>query len=164
MINRAVKMNTMMIMLMTFLLCYWWQRWRWIHCLALIVWESIWNADRREIDDDDADLDDDDDIQHYHAYYDDNASAAGDNDDGNYNDEDEDIGVGRWLFEKAFGMQTGGRMPAPVVVSQCFPIKTRLAPGCHDILVISWVYLGPMLGISWVYLPYQDRTGSWLPW
>ena len=23
-------------------------------------------------------------------------------------------------------------MPAPVVVSQCFPIKTRLAPGCHD--------------------------------
>ena len=23
-------------------------------------------------------------------------------------------------------------MPAPVVVSQCFPIKTRLAPGCLD--------------------------------
>ena len=23
-------------------------------------------------------------------------------------------------------------MPAPVVVSQCFPIKTSLAPGCHD--------------------------------
>ena len=71
---------------------WFWQRWQWIHCLALIVWESLWNEDRREIDNNDADLDDDDLHQHHLAYYyDDKASAAGDN-DGNYNaDEDEYI-------------------------------------------------------------------------